>query len=330
MFKDLFLALVLGALLGFGLTGSYLTYNKSKQTKIIPQKTSQPTPEITQIPTETPSSNISLTVLNPEENSLFNKSSLTVSGTTSPRAFVIVNTPVDTYNSKADDQGDFSIVTDLETGINDIEVTAIDENDNQISSNLFATYSTSTPSLFTKNTTETKDSTELAKERIQKIANPASVTNQNKAFFGNITSLDNQQIIIDNNNITYYINVDKDTVYVNEKGTKIKFETLKSNQTILSLGKFDSSANNLVTKKIIILDPKTINKFYQVIIGKIADISKEAGIITIIPSKNKDTQYQIKTDQKDLNIGDKVIASLVPDPKIAKTFSARKIISVTN
>lgn len=326
MDKDLFLALVLGALLGVGLTGGYYTYNKSKQPKIIPT----PTPIIVETPTETPSpGNISLTILNPEDNSLTNKSSLTISGTSSPRAFVIINTPVGTYNSKTDDQGNFSIVAELEAGINDIDVTAIDENDNQTNTSFYTAYSTNAPSLFTKDTTQTKDSTELAKERIQKIANPSSVTNQNKAFWGNIASVDNQQIILDNNNITYYISVDKDTVYVNEKGIKIKFETLKSNQTILSLGKFDSAANNLLAKRIIILDPKTINKNYQVVIGKIADISKEASIITIIPSKNKDTQYQVKTDQKDLKIGNKVIASLIPDPKIAKTFVARKIIPVT-
>lgn len=331
MFKDLLVAIVLGTLFGSGLTGGYLTYNKKQKDKIIPT----PTPQITETPpTETPSQdiindNLSLTLVSPENNSLFNKADITVNGTTTPKANIIINTPVDTYNSRADDQGNFSIVVKIEAGINDLEVTAIDSNDNQINSNVFVAYSTNTPSLFTKDNNETKDSTELAKERIQKIANPASVTNQNKALFGNITSIETNQITLDNNGITYYINTDKDTVYINEKGLKIKFDSLKTNQTILCLGKFNSTTNSLLSKRTIILNPKSIDKNYQVVVGKIADISKEASIITIIPSKNKDTQYQVKTEQKNLKIGDKIIASLIPDEKISKTFVALKIISPT-
>ena len=36
----------------------------------------------------------------------------------------------------------------------------------------------------------------------------------------------------------------------------------------------------------------------EIILGKIVDISKESPVFVLIPIKNKDIQYQIKTDAK--------------------------------
>jgi len=166
---------------------------------------------------------------------------------------------------------------------------------------------------------------ELAKERLNDIANSKTATNEKKAFWGTITSINDNQITIEKNNNTYNLVTTDTTTVINEKRNKAKLDTLKVNQAILAMGTYNNTDNTLATARIVSVDQKTIVKNYQVIVGKIADISKEASVITIIPSKDKDIQYQVKTDNKDLKIGAKVIASLLPDPKNPKSFTAIKI-----
>jgi len=142
MFKDLFLALILGALLGFGLTGAYFTFTKTQKTTPTPT----PTPQISSIPspianlTQVP--DIKLEISTPTNDIFVNTSSITVSGSTSPKTQIIVNTPISAYNTQSDDKGVFSISVNLEIGANEIKVTAIDQNDNQVDSDLTVTYST--------------------------------------------------------------------------------------------------------------------------------------------------------------------------------------------
>lgn len=142
MFKDLFLALVLGALLGFGLTGGYLALSKTQ--KHTPTPT--PTPQISSIPSPvanpTQAPDIKLEISTPANDALVSTSSITVSGNTSPKSQIIVNTPISAYNTQSDDQGNFSISINLEIGANEVKVTAVDQNDNQIDSDLTVTYST--------------------------------------------------------------------------------------------------------------------------------------------------------------------------------------------
>jgi len=145
MIKDLFLALILGALLGFGLTGGYFKFIKNK----IPQNTPKniPTPTISnQIPTPTiavTENNIEILIDNPIENSIVSTSTITVTGTTSKNSYIIINTPVNTYNNISDDEGKFSLDINLELGINKIYITAINPEDKQINTEMYVTYSTS-------------------------------------------------------------------------------------------------------------------------------------------------------------------------------------------
>lgn len=166
---------------------------------------------------------------------------------------------------------------------------------------------------------------ELAKERLNDIANSKTATNEKKAFWGTIVSIEGNKITLEKNNDNYTLITTETTTVINEKRNKAKLDTLKVNQAILAMGTYNNTDNTLATARIVSVDPKTIVKNYQVIVGKIADISKEASVITIIPSKNKDIQYQVKTDNKDLKIGAKIIASLLPDPKNPKSFTAIKI-----
>ncbi|MFA4826789.1 MAG: hypothetical protein WC596_00840 [Candidatus Shapirobacteria bacterium] len=147
MIKELFLAIVLGALLGFGATGTYFALKKPKNTttQIIPAIS--PDPLISSTPSPTPSNQTSdnshsLTITSPENETIVSNSKLSIQGSTTPLSTIIIITPVKTYQQNVNTSGDFNISVDIETGFNIIQINSIDPNDNQVNQQLVITYST--------------------------------------------------------------------------------------------------------------------------------------------------------------------------------------------
>lgn len=153
MIKELFLAIALGALLGFGVTGGYFALKNSSK----PSSQGQPTP----IPTlaenpESKSENTSsdssstlttatgsnITINEPSDNSIVSTSKLTISGTTSADSTVIAITPLGDFSTLSDKNGKFEIQVNIELGVNLIKITSVDPEDNQSESQLTVTYST--------------------------------------------------------------------------------------------------------------------------------------------------------------------------------------------
>ncbi len=150
MFKELILAIALGALLGFGITGGYLAVKKN-QLSTTPITAASPTPVLpgsgTPVPTSsTPadanSSPNQIHLDSPENESIISSSQITIKGTTNPGSSVIISTPVDTYYATADNSGNFTSNVEIENGINLIQVDSIDLNDNQATTQINITYST--------------------------------------------------------------------------------------------------------------------------------------------------------------------------------------------
>ena len=96
---------------------------------------------------------------------------------------------------------------------------------------------------------------------------------------------------------------------------------------------------------IVATDSKSITNTHQIISGQIVDVSQSQNstIFVLVPSKNKNNQYQIKidtktvlTDTKGKNLtlnkniisGKKLIAVIKPDSQIAQTFYAVRLISL--
>jgi hypothetical protein len=175
------------------------------------------------------------------------------------------------------------------------------------------------------------------KEKLQQIT---TVDNSiPRSAIGTITQINNKEITISYKNSNQLISVTDETIFIDAKKNKISLDKLKSGQDILALG-YINDGNNLEAKRIVIIDLKTIENINQVVTGKIVDLSKTSPIFTLIPSKNKNTQFQIEIDdkteiidsnnkkytQKNLISGQKVIVIIKPDPKIQKTYYASKII----
>lgn len=163
-----------------------------------------------------------------------------------------------------------------------------------------------------------------------------------KFLMGTITQINPTQITINYKNESKTITITTDTVFIDAKRNKTKIDSLKAGQDILAMGYYDQ-LNNLEAKRVVITDLKTIENKNQIILGKIVDISQASPVFVLIPIKNKDIQYQIKTDAKTeifnqdnnkltidkLKSGQKIVVIIQPDAKIAKTFYVSKIITFT-
>ena len=175
-------------------------------------------------------------------------------------------------------------------------------------------------------------------EKLKQITSPIS---NKKGLIGTVSQIDGNKIIIDYKNLQSHLLVADNTVFIDAKRNKTKLSKLVVGQDVLALGYLDDNSV-LETKRLVFVDLKTLENTQIVAIGKIVDISQTSPIFILIPSSNKNTQYQIKIDNKtkiltndnqdiknsDLKSGQKVIVVLTPDPKIAKTFVAQNIINL--
>ena len=336
MIKELFLAIILGALLGFGLTGGYYKISKKNTPPI---SVISPTPTVpSNEPTvaETQTTTQEIIIAEPENNSIVTTPKTIITGSATPDSHIIINTPIKTYDSKSDTEGNFSVSVDLAPDINQIHITVIDSNDTQTDTLLYITYSTAKFSFnFVKPcfaATEVNPETikQQVMDRLEAIKNKPEKSLK-KGLIGTITSITETTIEMEFDATKYTISTTEDTTFLNTKRNKTTIDKFKVGQDILVLGNLDKDNSSLCTAiRIIQTDIKTIKRLHQVVVGKIVDISKSSPIIVVIPTNNKNTQFQIKldTEPKDLKVGQKVIVSIVPDPKVAKTYTALKLISL--
>jgi len=168
-------------------------------------------------------------------------------------------------------------------------------------------------------------------------------TNTPKAIVGTISKIENGQITINNKNNSKIITTTEDTTFIDAKKNKIKIDNLKSGQMILSMGYYNQY-DGFDAKRIIVITPEAIENKNEIIFGKIADISQTSNVLVLIPIKNKNVQYQIKTDSKTkiidqagntltinkLKSGQKIIAIIQPDAKTAKSFNVSQIITLNS
>lgn len=145
MIKELSLAVIFGLLIGLGLTGTYYfvkqSNNPHKNTPQVVIPTSTPDSSQPDQPTPIPLSTSVLEINSPQDNDIIATSKVTLKGNTNPKSFIIITTPLKNYQLNAED-GSFSQSIDLEPGLNIINLTAIDQNDQESHLQISLTYST--------------------------------------------------------------------------------------------------------------------------------------------------------------------------------------------
>jgi len=149
MIKELSLAVIFGLLIGFGLTGTFYfikqNNNSHKNTPniIIPTSAPKESQKDTKLTPTTPmSTSTNIEITSPQNNDIINTSKVTIKGLSAPNSLLVVTTPLKNYNLNTDAQGNFSLSIDLEPGLNLINLTAIDLNDQEAHTELSLTYST--------------------------------------------------------------------------------------------------------------------------------------------------------------------------------------------
>jgi len=147
MLKDIILAIILGTLLGFGLTGGYFAVKKSSSTATIAPTTVTPTVQVTSLKsTPTPdiltTQNNQITIVSPQNQSIVTTSKITIKGATSPNSYLVITSPVKSYYSQSDPAGNFSVDVEINSGANLIGLSSFDAQDVEATSVLLITYST--------------------------------------------------------------------------------------------------------------------------------------------------------------------------------------------
>ncbi len=149
MIKELFLAITLGSILGFGLTGAFFALNKNKTTSKQNSIEISPTPTITDIQMSTENitpttlqTETSINITSPENNAVLSNSKISIKGDTKPNSLIIISTSTKTFNGKVNANGIFSVNIELDSGFNLIKINSIDTEDNQSEIELNLTYST--------------------------------------------------------------------------------------------------------------------------------------------------------------------------------------------
>ena len=150
MFKELILAVILGSMLGFGVTGGIVALKNNQtsnqQVSKSESTTSQPVTGIP-LPSENPSdtldtNNHQITIDSPQNESIVTNSKVSIKGSTTPQSYLIITTSTESYVATADNAGNFDIDIDIESGINQVQIDSIDSQDNQAATQLLITYST--------------------------------------------------------------------------------------------------------------------------------------------------------------------------------------------
>lgn len=151
MVKELILAIALGAILGFGVTGSYyfMKHNKNSVNSA-DQATPTPAAQVDNQATPTPEGNLSvqnvdelpLFIDTPINESVVDQAKIDFQGSTVPNSLIVITTPINSYTTTADTSGNFDTEIDLEAGVNIIDVTIVDPQDNQTNTQILVTYST--------------------------------------------------------------------------------------------------------------------------------------------------------------------------------------------
>ncbi|MDD2483357.1 MAG: hypothetical protein PHE32_01400 [Candidatus Shapirobacteria bacterium] len=150
MIKELFLAIALGSILGFGITGAFFALNKNKTTPKQNSVEIAPTPTVTDLQMSTQISTTpaasktesSINITSPENNTVLSNSKISIKGDSTPNSLIVISTPTKTFSDKSNANGVFSISIELDSGINLIKVNSIDPEDNQSEVELSLTYST--------------------------------------------------------------------------------------------------------------------------------------------------------------------------------------------
>lgn len=145
MKKEILIAIVIGFVLGLIITFGIWTANKSLKNESSTQKIA--TTENEPIATSDSSKNkeeekIFLKILSPDDNSLVNQNKVKITGKTLANVNVVIISEENENILQSDEQGQFNQEISLISGFNEIKISALDNEGNEVQKTLNLVYST--------------------------------------------------------------------------------------------------------------------------------------------------------------------------------------------
>lgn len=139
MLKELIIAIVLGAIIGFGATSGIISLkNRNNPSQLSPS----PTPLLNdQQPTVKPNQHL-LTIQQPNNETVVDQDTVDIIGQTTANSQVVVHSQTNSFFLEADQDGQFEQSVNLEGGANLIQISAISPDEQQADFDLIVTYST--------------------------------------------------------------------------------------------------------------------------------------------------------------------------------------------
>lgn len=138
--KERLIIIIIAIIAGLFITSAgFLIYQSTKKNNdnIFPKKTAGTT-----TPTPVSQSKLFVKVIEPQDESLTTKRTLSIKGTTNPDNIVIVSTNLEDVTGKPTMDGNFSITVDISAGANVIITKSIAPNGDSVEDKKTITYST--------------------------------------------------------------------------------------------------------------------------------------------------------------------------------------------
>lgn len=142
MKKEVLIAIIIGFALGLVITFGVWTANRAIKETAPQKETPEFKIEVVEEPTLTPTPELSLTIISPEDNLIYDKEKIPVEGKTAPQAIVVILYQEGEKILEADEKGNFSTEIILAGGANEIEISAHDQKGNEVKQILTVVYST--------------------------------------------------------------------------------------------------------------------------------------------------------------------------------------------
>jgi hypothetical protein len=137
--KEVLIAIIIG--FGLGLVITFGIWSANRALKQPTEETSIEEP-LAATPTPEAQEPLSLNITSPQENDFINEEKTTVSGETISGAIVVVLYDEGEKILQADSEGQFETEIPLQGGVNEIKITAYNQNGNQVEKILTVVYST--------------------------------------------------------------------------------------------------------------------------------------------------------------------------------------------
>jgi hypothetical protein len=277
---------VLFAILAGTVIGVVIAFGVWRANSALKVKDSKPPSPTTAPESETPQQEFGITLAKPEELDVITQTPLTLSGITKPDVWITISGEDEDYITKSDEPGAFELNVELIGGVNQILITAFDDDGKAVEETLTVVYSTE----FAKKTKEVSETTskeeatqeaEAVAEKVQQKIEEAR--NKPKAYLGTITDIAENTIQIKSiAGEILQVSVTQATSFVKVGKTKqaIKYEDAAIGDFMVAMG-FRGTNDVLNAERVLLTTaPEPLKR--RAVLG---DITKaKLGEVTLTPS----------------------------------------------